>query len=396
MFGTQNIAGKCVLAGGLAFAVFGASDAGATPQFTTLYTFTGGNDGGNPDSNLIKDSAGNLYGETALGGTGHGVVFELAPSGTETVLHAFAGGANGDGSVPQDGLTRLHNGTLLGVTLMGGTAKEGAVFELAPDGTESLIHSFTGGSDGASPSSGLTKVGKDLYGETQDGGPGGAGIVFKLSNKKGVYTESTVYAFTGGNDGGYPGGGLTADAAGNLYGTTPEGGSSTTNCSPNYGCGAVFKIAADGTETVLYAFTGGSDGSSPQTKPLLDSSGNLYGTTGAGGEQNTGTIFKLAPDGTETVLHSFPGENGDGSSPDCGLISDKKGNLYGTTAGGGANNRGIVYELAADGTYTILHTFGDEGAIPEGPLLLRNGTLYSIANSGGADNYGIAFSLTTK
>ncbi len=197
-------------------------------------------------------------------------------------------------------------------------------------------------------------------------------------------TESVLYAFQGGADGAFPRAGLVADKKGNLYGTTSAGGgpSDSTYCNHDLGqqgCGIVFKVALDGTETVLYAFRNVSDGAGPVAGLITDRAGNLYGTTFAGGTGG-GTVFKLAPNGRETVLHDFQGGN-DGGQPAGGLLADSAGNFYGTTAQGGGNADGIVYKLAPDGTETVLHTFEgverDDGDISTAALIAnKNGTLF--------------------
>jgi len=177
------------------------------------------------------------------------------------------------------------------------------------------------------------------------------------------------------------------DKKDNLYSTTAGGGAD--------GQGVVFKLAPDGTETVLYSFTGGSDGEHPQAGLIMDSSGNLYSTTYGGGADGDGVVFRLAPDGTETVLHSFTGGS-DGANPFAGLIMDSSGNLYSTTSGGGPDARGVVFKLAPDGTETVLHSFTRRsgGAFPEAGLIMdSSGNLYSTTESGGADKDGVVFKL---
>src|SRR3984957_6557409 len=213
---------------------------------------------------------------------------------------------------------------------------------------------------------------------------------------------SVLYSFcqqTNCTDGAEPDGPLVADSAGNLYGTTGSGGS--TNCFD--GCGTVFRLAPDGTETVLYAFCGKDascpDGEYPQSPLILDRFGNLYGTTASGGSTNCfegcGTVFKLAPDGTETVLYSFCNRSGcaDGSGPDGGVVMDGRGNLYGTTGLGGTacnqNGCGTVFKLAPDGKEKVLYSFCSQdgcadGLYPNGGLVRdRNGNLYGTTEYGG-------------
>jgi uncharacterized repeat protein (TIGR03803 family) len=340
-----------------------------------------GGDGWIPSGNLLRDSAGNLYGTTALGGDvrnckdGCGTVFKLAPDGTETILHAFdyTGGA-----YPLGGVIMGRNGNLYGTTLTGANGC-GTVYELAPDGTETTLNSFTYGAGGCRPSGGLLTHKGDLYGTTTVGGNtgpgcgGGCGVVFRLA-RDGVQT--VLWSFAGGSDGSYPSGNLVMDTAGNLYGTTYEGGGT---CG-SYGCGTIYMLAPDGTETILHAFDG-TDGVGPLGGVIMDSANNLYGTTDGGGTYGYGTIFKLAADGTETVLYSFGGGS-DGGVPSSLLLS-KSGNLYGTTSFGGLCC-GTVFKLAPDGTKTVLHEFKKiEGISPDGLIAGGSGMLYGTAERGG-------------
>ncbi|MGH9206790.1 MAG: choice-of-anchor tandem repeat GloVer-containing protein, partial [Acidimicrobiales bacterium] len=295
------------------------------------------------------DSSGNLYGTTGSGGASNdGVVFKLTPGGTETVLHSFAGGAS-DGSLPAAGLIADSSGNLYGTTSEGGASNNGVVFKLSPDGTETVLHTFAGGSsDGANPRAGLIADSSgNLYGTTGSGGASNDGVVFKLTPGG---TETVLHTFMGGGDGAFPLAGLIADSSGNLYGTTESGGG--TGCIAGFGCGTVFKLSPGGTETVLYSFKGGpSDGAQPFAGLYADSSGNLYGTTSGGGASRWGTVFKLSPGGTETV-YSFTGGS-DGGQPVAGLIADSSGNLYGTIEHGGApgcsGGCGVVFKLTGTG-----------------------------------------------
>jgi uncharacterized repeat protein (TIGR03803 family) len=186
---------------------------------------------------------------------------------------------------------------------------------------------------------------------------------------------------------------LTADKAGNLYGTTRDGGS--TNCSFGDGCGEVFELTADDAETVLYSFTGGNDGAEPDGQLTLDGAGNLYSVTYNGGAADYGVVFKLAPDGTETVLHTFAGGTNDGIYPHGGVLRDKKGRLFGTTEFGGAYNYGTVFELKPNGKMKILHSFdGTDGKEPEAGLVRDDaGNFYGTTLLGGAYNLGAVFKI---
>lgn len=258
-----------------------------------LHTFTF-TDGDQPLHGVARDSAGNLYGTTYFGGTtdgpcspyGCGVAFEIAPDGTETVLRTFTGGTT-DGSGPFAGVIRDSAGNLYGTTEFGGGSGClpsngcGTVFRITPDGTETLLYSFTGGADGALPLADLTMdASGNLYGTTDEAGAGSdAGVVFEL---KPDGTETTLYTFPKGKNGFYPGAGVIRDKEGNLYGVTIFGGDNNSNCNEGT-CGVVYKIAPDGTETVLHRFTGGKDAANSQGDLILDKNGNLYGMSFLGG-----------------------------------------------------------------------------------------------------------------
>lgn len=328
-------------------------------QETVLYSFTGGGDGLDPHGGVTLDGAGNLYGTTVAGGFGGlcagdgcGVIFELTPSGggwTETTLYSFTG--MNDGFGPGGGLVFDSAGNLFGTTPDGGANSFGVVFKLSPlaQGWQyEVIHNFTGGKDGAVGSLGLLlfDAAGNLYGVTELGGAHGAGAVYKLSPTSGKRWKSTVlYGFKGTPDAANPYGGLISDAAGNLYGTTYFGG--------QYGMGAVFQLipGPDGTwqENILYSFQGGTDGSFPTTTLLFNSPSSLYGTTSTGGRPSCdcGTVFRLTltkGNWKEKIVHFF-GKGRDGSYPNYGLTLDQAGNLYGTTPVGGAGGQGIVFQL---------------------------------------------------
>jgi uncharacterized repeat protein (TIGR03803 family) len=348
---------------------FAAAEAKA--PFRIVYSFNdqNGDDGVEPSSGLIADKKGNLFGTTAIGGAhGQGTVFRIAPSGTETVLYSFDDSSQNDGAGPYGSVIEDKAGNLYGTTNVGGSNGTGTVFRLAPDGAETLLHSFDdqGGSDGARPYCNLVrdKAG-NLFGTTNVGGANGQGTVFKIAPDG---TESVFYSFVdnGGSDGADPYAGLIMDKTGNLYGTTTEGGA--------HGQGTVFKLTPKGAETVLYSFddSNANDGADPYAGLIMDKSGSLYGTTSVGGAHGQGTVFKLAADGTETVLYSFnDNDRNDGAAPYAGLFRDSGGNLYGTTTVGGANGSGTIFELSAAGTETLLHSFNSatDGGTPYGGLI---------------------------
>ncbi len=364
-----------------------APAAGAASKYKVLHRFHGANDGSGPFAGLILDAAGNLYGTTEYGGaSGYGTVFKLTPnadgSWTESVLYSFNGGS--DAAIPCAGLILDAAGNLYGTTSTGGASNHGTVFQLTPntDGSwsQSLLHSFNS-SDGAYPFAGLVfDAAGNLYGTTEYGGASGLGTVFKLRpNADGSWTESVLYSFIGNNDGYFPSAGLVFDAAGNLYGTTEYGGAS--------GAGTVFKLApnADGswTESLLHRFHG-SDGYFSYGGLIFDRAGNLYGTTAGGGASDNGMVFKLTPnaDGswTESVLRRFGGTRA--AKPYASLIFDGVGNLYGTATHGGSANCGAAFKLSPnlDGSwgYSLIHVFqGKPAQNPYGGLVLGGaGTLY--------------------
>jgi uncharacterized repeat protein (TIGR03803 family) len=398
----------------LALTLFPCANAAAGTE-NVLHVFHGGTDGSGPGAGLITDSLGNMYGTTAAGGNiscpngrgvGCGVVFRIDTAGEEKVLYAFAGGMN-DGAGPEGGLIADNAGNYYGVTGAGGPNDAGTVYKLAPDGTESIVHAFLGGSDGRVPIGNLALDSSgNLYGNAYQGGnlscfpPSGCGTVFEVSPGG---TLTVLHTFQGGADGGAPQGGVISDSSGNLYGTTGAGGNGV-DCG-SFGCGTVFKIATDGTETILHAFQAdGSDGVAPQSTLVMDGSGNLFGTTDEGGtclySGGCGTVFKVAPDGTETVLYSFQAGD-DGYFPLAGVAMDSKGNLYGTTKFGGSRGCkkrlgcGTVFNLTPAGKESILFAFkkGHGGYGPVTPLLLAGKKLYGTALQGGKGNNGVVFEV---
>jgi uncharacterized repeat protein (TIGR03803 family) len=386
----------------------------AAAKETVLYTFTGGGDGNGPNSPLIFDNVGNLYGTTVTGGAnGNGTVFELTRSGrgwTETVLYSF--GEASDGIIPIGGLLLDEKGNLCGLTQQGGASGHGTAFELSPHSgggwTKTTIYAFAGGSDGSFPYGGLISGSQgNLYGFTLSGGSGpcqyygpGCGTVFELRRSHGSWREAVLFSFPGGAGGQSPGG-LTLDESGGLYGTTFQGGSS--------GAGIVFKLTHSGgqwMESILHAFTGGRDGSAPGSVSL-DRSGSLYGTTssgsGGGCSSGCGLVYELKPIAKgkwkEIVLHRFTDKSHDGVIPYASLIFDQAGNLFGTTSGGGAYGQGIVFELMQnfDGRWietVIQNFFGvDQGFAPGTLVFGKDGLLYGSA-AGGAYNGGLVFRLS--
>jgi uncharacterized repeat protein (TIGR03803 family) len=328
------------------------------------------------------------------------VAFVTQPleAGTLKILHVFKGSP--DGSGPLAGPIRDKQGSLYSTTYGGGIKQWGTVYKIDPKGKETVLHSFVGGSDGTTSTSGLIMDAEgNLYGTTYLGGSSncfdgnGCGVVYKLSRTSRGWKETILYVFTGGADGAYPGNGtLARDAAGNFYGTTLYGGNGDW---PN-GSGVVYKLTRSSSgwkEQVLYAFGTNSqtDGANPCGGVILDDAGTVYGSTYYGGSSGFGTVFKIEPNGSETVLYNFQAGTTDGGGPLDALVRDEAGNLYGSTAYGGdlscsTNGCGTVFKVDANGTETQLHIFTGyplDGASPG--LLVRDkaGKLYGTAWGGG-------------
>jgi uncharacterized repeat protein (TIGR03803 family) len=373
-----------------------------------LYSFAAGTDGAFTQAGVIADAHGNFYGTTQEGGSsgcggGCGTVFKLTPNGKETVLHVFTMGS--DGVYPIPGLVADAAGNLYGTTLNGGgNCQCGTIFKVTPGGKESLLHVFRRGKDGSFPLAVLIiDAAGNLYGTTGSGGLDcngtglGCGTVFKITPRG---KTTVLYRFTGGSDGIYPAAGLLLDQAGNLYGTTANGGSDCDGTGQ--GCGTVFKVAADRTETVLHTFAGANHGAYPAAGVIMDKAGAFYGTTNNGGMDcdgsgaGCGAVFKLAADGTETVLHIFQG-GADGAYPKDTPVMDSAGDLYGTTVeGGGANDGGVAFRIKPDGKETILYSFsgGSDGGGPFAGLIMdASGNLYGTTFIGGAYGDGTVFRL---
>lgn len=375
--------------------------------YKVLHTFRGP-DGANPSAPVILDAAGNIYGTTQAGGAGKcwsegcGTAFVLNRTGTEIGLHSFTGA---DGWQPFAGLLLDSKGNLFGTTVLGGSESNacggeggcGVAFRLGRNGKE-VQYKFQGAPNGDSPTAPLVEDRSgNLYGTTASGGQYGVGTVFKVDGTTGK--ESVLYSFTGGSDGCFPHSGVILDLAGNLYGATNEGGDGFCND----GAGVIFEVDSTGNETVLHTFLG-PDGANPISVLLFDSAGNLYGTTQNGGASDQcgfsgcGTAFELSPGlgGTwsQKVLYSFCSlsECADGESPLYGpLVRDTSGNLFGTTIFGGKSGYGVVFELNPSGVETVLYSFSgaSDGGGPQAGLATDVlGNLYGTAETGGGSCYG--------
>lgn len=391
----------------------------AADSLKIIHTFNNVAKGARPRAALTGDAAGNLYGTTYTGAPdGNGTVFELSPAAagknkwTQTVLHRFTKKVK-NGIYPDSSVILDQDGNLYGTTSEGGINDAGTVFELVrPAGGEKkwqqiVVHRFTGGADGGTPH-GTLVFGADgaLYGAAGFGGNSGAGLIYRFAkNSKGKWKETVLYNFGNGADGGYPYCTPIFDQAGNLYGTTLNGG--------NAGNGVVFELSppASGqknwTETVLHSFDASGDGAEPRVGVIMDGGGNLYGTTETGGSIGYGAVFEVSPPSqgqsswTENVIYSF-GFSPDGGTPGySGLVMDAGGSLYGTTQTGGTAHNGVVFELAPQqgGSWTesVLHTFqgAPDGSQPEAGLLQgTDGALYGTTFFGGnSDDSGTVFRI---
>lgn len=356
---------------------------------TVLHSFLGSpTDGAVPYfGSLIRDSAGNLYGTTINGGL-HGTGTVFEVSGgTERVLHNFGG--TGDGAHPYGGLVMDYDGNLYGTAATNGAHGVGVVFKLSLAGEYSLLHSFSTATGEYPYGSLVLDSSGNLYGTTYAGGSTGLGTVFRLA-PTGTYT--VLHTFAGGKDGARPYAGLVLGSSGNLYGTTFAGGGSNVNCPG--GCGTVFEVTPSGNETVLLAFVGGkTDGAHPYAALIMDASGNLYGTTYQGGLHGQGTVFVLNPatSWVEEVLHSFSSDV-DGAWPCGSLVLDVAGNVYGTTSRGGEYGGGIVFQLTPGGSETVFAQF-ENGAWPLSGLAIAGESLYGTTQGAGAYNQGTVFQI---
>jgi uncharacterized repeat protein (TIGR03803 family) len=394
----------------------------ATDTQTVIYNFQGIHtkkaDGANPQAGVIADAAGNLYGTTSYGGActvntrqGCGTVYELSPSSTgwtETVIYTFTGGA--DGSYPNGNLIFDASGNLYGTAPAGGNTTNcsagcGVIFELSPKSgggwTQSVIYTFAGQPDGQAPGGGVIfDAAGNLYGVTSQGGTGttgcylGCGTIFELSPASGGgWTESILYSFPPTGVGIYPTAGLVFDGAGNLYGVTGEGGSTT--CNPGVGCGTVFRLAnVSGTWEfgLLYTFQG-PRGQSPQNRLVFDAAGNLYGTTAYGGATANGLVFELSPTAQgqwkQTLLHVFNGDS-NGFYPGA-LTIDASGNIFGTS------NK-VAFRLSPSSKggwiFQVLSPLAN-GDTFMGPLLRNSvGDFFGVTYTSGTQSVGTVYELT--
>jgi len=378
----------------IALGFFGAQAARAQ-TYTVLHAFNGHPDGDSPFAGVTLDAAGNIYGTASQGGNHHGgghqgdgTVWKV-DKGVFSVLYTFTGGV---GAGPQTPLLLDGKGNLYGTALSGGHFNGGSVYSVSPKGQAKELYALNR-IPGPQGRLALDRHRGILYGTTQDGGMGcngGCGTVWRLAP---AHRFTFLHKFRGAPDGATPVSGLVRDPAGNLYGATRFGGSVTQQCQQ--GCGTVFKVNRAGKKSILYSFQGGNDGIAPAGDLALDANGTLYGTTTAGGGNGCstggcGTVFKITPSGQESVLYSF--QNGsDDQAPNGGAVLDGNGGLYGTTSN-------TIFHVDANGKETVLDTQKDcsNGCNFNGNLAMdAAGTLYGTTSSGGDPNCrcGVVFKL---
>lgn len=339
-----------------------------------------------PTGGLIIDSAGHLYGSAQGGVNNVGAIFEVTPAGVVSVLHSFNGS---DGSYPAVNPIRDQAGNLYGTTSQGGASAGcscGTVFKLTPEGELTVLHSFSGGY--AYPSALTLDAAGNLYGFEYASNANGS--IFKVTPDG---TFSVAYNFCSLSncaDGSAPVGSLIVSKAGNFYGTTNRGG--------QFNQGTVFELTPEFDESVLYSFTGGSDGGNPVGKLTQDANGNMYGVTYAGGSTPTayGTVFRITPSGVESALYSFCAEANcaDGARPAGALVLDAAGNLYGTTILGGTLDAGVVFKVTRAGTESVLQNLTIAADGGNGAVLDRAGNVYVEINAGGKSGEGSVVKLT--
>lgn len=351
-----NLCGTTVLGGDFGGGtVFQLSPSGNGWVHIVLYSFTGGEDGGEPYKGVTLDAEGNLYGTAVTGGSGSceggcGVAYKLTHgTWTQTVIHAFTGGK--DGSGPGARLTIDGQGNLYGMAPTGGANGLGTIYQIHPEGNDwtlNVIHTFTGGADGATGSAGqMLFRGGLLYGAATTGRIYGKGTVFELKpTQSGEWVFKTIYSFRGQPDAGFPYGGLLFDASGHLF--------ATTYYDRAHNLGAVYELfpqqSGEWRERVLYSFQGGSDGQNSISNLVFDAAGNLYGTTSEGG-LGSGVIFGLTPTANaqwrESVPHRFQGPP-DAAFAYNGMVADGSGNFYGATVHGGVDGEGAIYKFTSN------------------------------------------------
>jgi len=359
--------------------------------FTTIYSFNGGNDGSDPIGSLTKGTDGNFYGTTTQDGANYGgTAYRITPTGAFTTIYTFTGG--NDGAQPYAPLTLGSDGNFYGTTPSGGAHSAGTVFKVTPAGGLTTLYAFTGAADGGHSQAPLT-LGKDgsFYGTTPSGGANGAGTFFKMTSAGALTTISSFnWAATPFSAGGIQTT-LTLGADGNFYSADGFGGANGA-----VGLGTVYKVTPAGVMTTLYSFTSGSDAEWPIGSLVQAPNGNFYGTTFIGGAYSAGTVYQITPSGTLTTLHAFTGWV-DGGYPMHPLTLGPDENVYGTTMGGGYNGAGTFFKITPAGVLSPIYSFTSSANSAAASLTLGvDGNFYGAAENAGPDGDGTVFRITPK
>jgi len=382
---------------------------GTSGSSSTIYSFTGGNDGGAPVGGVIQGADGNLYGATTLDGSnGFGTVYQLTASGSLNTLHTFS---VTDGANPTAELLSYNN-LLYGVTINGGANQYGTIYQITTSGSFTSLYPFTDGTDGANPygtlvpgttlalagTTGSVEAQDVLVGTAEHGGANGKGTIFLLGVSGSGF--QTLYAFTGGLDGANPASGLILGTDGYYYGTTTAGGSNSAGTvyqldltSTSVKISGTLTVITSGSLTPLHSFSGGVDGGSPNGV-IQETDGNLYGTTETGGTSGYGTIYRITTSGSLTTIYTF-GDGSDGANPNAPLVEGTDGFLYGTTHTGGTNGYGTLFQVTTSGSLKTLFSFvpASMGGNPVGPLYEGGGILYGTATTSGSGGHGTVYDI---
>jgi uncharacterized repeat protein (TIGR03803 family) len=386
----------------LALCSIGLTTSAFAQNYTESVIYSFGSEGSHPFVGIAQGSDGKFYGVAYRGGANSnpqvgGVAFSLTMDGGYTALHNFPASAT-DGSLPEGLMIQGTDGNYYGTTSEGGANDEanhgdGTIFKLTPSGKLTILHSFNASSatDAGTPVAGLIQgTDGNFYGTASEGGPAGGGAVFKITPSG---TFSVLHSFTYGatTDGFAPFGGLVQGSDGNFYGATTGGGAN--------GCGTIFKITPSGSLTLLHSFAA-SEGAQPSASLVEGSDGAFYGTAVSGGSANLyGSIFRITSSGTFSVLLSFTGSATDGGNSYAPLFPGSDGEFYGTAYSGGADNAGTFFKVTSGGKFSLIHSFagGADGSLPNGgPLQGDDGNFYGTTDGGGASASGTVYEVTVS
>ena len=353
--------------------------------YHVIHFFTGGSDGSHPSGGLVRDASGDIFGTASGGSYNDGVVYEIRPSGDESIVHTF-NGSDGNNNDPGACLITDDSGNIYGVTGAGGTYNIGVVYKIDAFGQYSVIYNFKGYQygDGANPSSIVRDSAGNLFGASTAGGSANQGTIFKIDPQG---NESILHSFTQAHVFS-PTPNLVLAPDGYLYGTALLGG--------RYSAGGVFKSDLVGNVTTVYSFSV-ANGYNPAPGLIFDPKGDLYGLTTSGGSFKYGILWRIKPDGVESTLYNF-GNGNDGSTPGAGVVKDTWGNLFGTTTKGGEFSRGVIFKITGVGQDKILHNFAPPGGTESAsPLLpVSQGTFVGTTLYGGHLANGVVFEWSSR